>query len=138
MFSHAFKNKVHNGRFLDTERIRCRYTKFPITPKAEEMQFKIINDIYPCMEFLWLKLITDLNECTVCKSEKETMERLFFFVKPYFSITAHFHSWNFSNNVDMPAQIYTHIRFDFIMEDKKLDLLFNWSDHTRQVFHTQM
>ncbi len=31
---------------------RSRYLSLPISPKAKEIHFKILNDIYPCHEFL--------------------------------------------------------------------------------------
>lgn len=51
------------------KRIRCRFFSFPIPPKAKEVHFKTINDIYPCSEFTRLKFNLDSNECAFCKTE---------------------------------------------------------------------
>ncbi len=61
--------------------IRTRFLSFPLLPKAKEVQFKIINDIYPCNEFLRHRFNLDCNECTFCETDIESLEHLFYFCK---------------------------------------------------------
>ncbi len=44
-----------------SERIRCNYIKFCIPPKATEVHFKTMNEIYPCREFMHLKFNTEMD-----------------------------------------------------------------------------
>ena len=62
----------------DTKRIRCKFHSFPISPKAKEVHFKTMNDIYPYGEFLRLKFNLNCDECAFCKTEVETLEHLMF------------------------------------------------------------
>jgi len=61
--------------------IRTRFLTFPLFPKVKEVQFKIINDIYPCNAFLRHRFNMDCNECTFCEADIESLEHLFFLCK---------------------------------------------------------
>lgn len=58
--------------------IRTRFLTFPLFPKVKEVQFKIINDIYPCNEFLRHRFNMECNECTFCEADIESLALLFF------------------------------------------------------------
>lgn len=59
--------------------IGTRFLSFPFLPKVKEIQFKMINDIYPCKEFLRFRFTLDCNECTF--RETESLEHLFYLCK---------------------------------------------------------
>ncbi len=59
--------------------IRTRFLSFPLLPKAKEVQFKIINDIYPCNDFLRHRF--NCNESTFCETDMESLEHLFYLCK---------------------------------------------------------
>lgn len=56
----------------------CSYLKWPISPKVKEIQFKLINNIYPAAETLRKRLNFEVNPCVFCMTEHETIEHLFF------------------------------------------------------------
>lgn len=68
-FSLKRKHMLKEYSTLDAKRIRCKFLSFPISPKAKEVHFKTINDIYPCGEFLRLKFNLDCNECSFVKQK---------------------------------------------------------------------
>ncbi len=71
---HIFKDFDSN----ELKEIRISYLSFPIFPKAKELQFKIMNDIYPSKEFLKSKFDIEENSCQFCESDIETTEHIFF------------------------------------------------------------
>uniref|UniRef100_A0A9J8APK5 Reverse transcriptase domain-containing protein n=1 Tax=Cyprinus carpio carpio TaxID=630221 RepID=A0A9J8APK5_CYPCA len=48
------------------KKIRKNYISFPLPPKVKEVNFKILNEIYPTNEFLRLRFNFDLNNCVFC------------------------------------------------------------------------
>lgn len=62
----------------DLKEIRISYLSFPIFPKVKELQFKIMNDIYPSKEFLRSIFNIEENSCQFCESDIETTEHIFF------------------------------------------------------------
>lgn len=56
----------------------CSYLKWPISPKVKEIQFKLINNIYPAAETLRKRFNFEVNTCVFCMTEHETIEHLFF------------------------------------------------------------
>lgn len=49
------------------KKIRRNFLKFSIPPKAKEMHFKTINEIYTSGQLMHLKFNIGLNECTFFK-----------------------------------------------------------------------
>ncbi len=81
----------------------------------------MINDIYPCSEFLRLKFKIDINECVFCKKEVETLEHLMFSCNVTDLFWKDFKNWLSYNNLDVPPLTYNNIKFGFIMENRKLE-----------------
>ncbi len=63
-------------------KIRSRQLTLPISPKAEETHFNILNDIYPCQEFLRKRFNIDKSHCVFCDSDIKTLELLFYLTVP--------------------------------------------------------
>ena len=58
-------------------KIRTSNLSFPVPPKAKEVYFKML-EIYLCNDLLRQRFNLDLNVCTFCNSDIETMEHLIF------------------------------------------------------------
>ncbi len=70
-----------------------RFISFPLLPKAKEVKLKIINDIYPCTEFLGHRFNLDCNECTFCEADIESLEHLFYLCKFSEELWDEFYAW---------------------------------------------
>jgi len=85
------KIKIVDNVVLENK--HCKYLKWPIAPKLKEMQFKIINKVYPAAEMLKKRFNFEVDPCVFCSSEPETIEHLFYSC----TITKEFwrdvHSW---------------------------------------------
>lgn len=57
--------------------LRTKYLKFPIPPKAKEVHFKTINNIYPSKELLHHRFNIDLELCVFCKKEIDATVHIF-------------------------------------------------------------
>lgn len=56
----------------------CNYLKWPISPKMKEIQFKILNNIYPAAETVRKRFSFEVDPCGFCGTEPETTEHLYF------------------------------------------------------------
>lgn len=101
--------------------------KFPIVPKAKEMHFRIMNYISPCREFMQLKFNIVINEFTFCESGTELAEHLSLSCNKAGLFWKDFLCWIVGNNLNMPALIYSNIKFEFVIEDGKFEFLFVFS-----------
>uniref|UniRef100_A0A1A7XB67 Reverse transcriptase domain-containing protein n=2 Tax=Iconisemion striatum TaxID=60296 RepID=A0A1A7XB67_9TELE len=105
--------------------IRCNYLKFPIPPKAKEVHFKILNDVYPSKEFLHSKFNIGENDCTFCNDNIETVEHLFFtciFTKIFWDS---FCIWVSVNDLGITSLSYNDIKFGTILNDKEKQFTVN-------------
>ena len=57
--------------------LRTKYLKFPVPPKAKEVNFEVMSDVYPSHDFLCKRFNMDLDVCRFCKKEIETTIHLF-------------------------------------------------------------
>lgn len=57
--------------------LRTKYLKFPISPKAKEVHFKTMNNIYPSRELLHHRFNIDLELCLFCKREIDATVHIF-------------------------------------------------------------
>ncbi len=55
-----------------------KFIKWSILPKVKETHFKILNKIYPVSEFLKKRFTFEVDLCSFCNNEDETLEHLFF------------------------------------------------------------
>ena len=55
-----------------------KYLKWPISPKAKKVQFKIINGYYPAAETLKKRFGFEVEPCCFCNADCETTEHLFY------------------------------------------------------------
>lgn len=58
--------------------LRTAYLKFPVPPKAKEIHFKILNEIYPSYKFLNQKFNIEMVPCSFCESQSEDTDHIFF------------------------------------------------------------
>ena len=54
------------------------FIKWPILPKIKETHFKVINKMYPVAELLKKRFGFEVDQCSFCSNENETVEHLFF------------------------------------------------------------
>lgn len=55
----------------DVSEIRTNFLLFPVAPKCKEVNFKIMNHIYPAKEFLRVRFnVEESNVCQISKLEK--------------------------------------------------------------------
>lgn len=107
------------------KRLRCNYLKFSIPPKAKEVHFKTMNEIYPCKELLCLKFNADVNECTFCENNIETQEHLFFSCNVSDRFWKVLYQWLLENNLSLSPLSDENIQFGVALEDKKTEFLLN-------------
>lgn len=86
---------------------RTTYLKFPILPKAKEVQFKILNDIYPSNRFLHLKFNLENSPCHLCKHFSEDTEHIFFSCSAVQSFWKKVQDWLIIKNVDAEGLTFT-------------------------------
>lgn len=61
---------------VDNTKVRTRYLSFPLLPKMKEVHFKTINDIYPCSEFLRVRITNVDYNVKFCQKDIESQEQL--------------------------------------------------------------
>ena len=105
-------------------KIRKNYISLPLPPKIKELNFKILNEIYPTNEFLRLRFNFDLNNCIFCEKEIETLQHLFFHCNSVQYFWNEMQSWLQSKNIELPLTEKTVI-FGVFVEDKNLDFVLN-------------
>ena len=112
---HIFQKFTKN----DIKKIRTNYLSFPVPPKVKEVHFKMLYEIYPCNDFLNQRFNLDLNVCTFCNSDIETVEHLFFLCNATQTFWNRFQYWISYNEKDIPILTYEKIRFGIKMENKE-------------------
>lgn len=70
-----------------------KYLKWPIPPKAKEVQYKIINSYYPTAETLKKRFGFEVEACVFCLEEPETIEHLFYACRVTSQFWQNLHNW---------------------------------------------
>ena len=70
-----------------------KYLKWPIPPKAKEVQHKIINSYYPAAETLKKRFGFEVEACVFCLEEPETIEHLFYSCRVTGQFWQNLHTW---------------------------------------------
>lgn len=107
------------------KKIRTRYLSLPVSPKAKETHLKIINDIYPCNDFLRQRFNFEKNDCTFCESQIESLKHLFFECEYIKTFWKSFQNWISENNSDSLTLNYDVINFGVLLEDRKKENMYN-------------
>ncbi len=100
-------------------KIRTSYISFPVLPKAKEVHFKMLNDIYPCNDLLYRRFNIGVNVCTFCNADVETLEHLFFSCNLVKTFWEDWQMWLNSNAHFNLSITYRDILFGLQLEDKK-------------------
>lgn len=119
------RNILHQFSKDQIKKIRTRYLYLPVSPKAKETHLKIINDIYPCNDFLRQRFNLEKNDCTFCESQIESLEHLFFeceYVKTFWRA---FQNWISESDSNSPNLSYEIIKFGVLLEDRKRENVYN-------------
>ncbi len=92
-----FENEIFKNKF-------CNYLKWPILPKMKDIQFRIINNVYPAAEVLRKRFCFEVDPCVFCLEEPETIEHLFFSCPVTVKFWQDLFSWlNIDINTDIPS-----------------------------------
>lgn len=108
-----------------SRKIRKRYLSYPLLPKAKEVYFKILNEIYPSNNFLHKKFNLDDNSCGFCKEETETTEHLFYYCKHVYEFWTAFQSLLYSKNIKVHPLNMCLIKTGVMLKEKNLEFLVN-------------
>lgn len=73
--------------------IRKEYISFLVAPKAKEVQFKILNQIFPSNEFLRLTFNFDVNNCGFSGVDVKNLNHTFFHCHAVHSFCNNFRNW---------------------------------------------
>uniref|UniRef100_A0A3Q3ASU9 Reverse transcriptase domain-containing protein n=1 Tax=Kryptolebias marmoratus TaxID=37003 RepID=A0A3Q3ASU9_KRYMA len=120
------KNSILN-LFSDSEvnKWRTAYLKYPLSPKAKEVNFKILNNIFPSRELLRQRFNFDTNSCTFCDNDIETTDHLFFFCMHTGTFWGNFQDW-ISTKLFLSHPLKREdIIFGTTHRDKRTDLILN-------------
>lgn len=60
------------------DKAHSKFIKWPVLPKVKETHFKIINKIYLVAELLQKRFGFEVDKCSFCSDEDETLEHLLF------------------------------------------------------------
>ncbi|MEQ2313203.1 hypothetical protein AMECASPLE_039232 [Ameca splendens] len=72
-----FRNSICQFYQLQSiHKLRTKYLKYPIAPKAKEIHFKTLNGIYPSSDFIKKRFGNETINCAFCDAV-ETTEHLF-------------------------------------------------------------
>ena len=82
---------------------------FPVTPKAEEVLFKIMNETYPSKDFLRQRFNLDENVCAFCKEDIERTEHVFVSCKDSNTLWDDLHYWLYPKILDLSKFAKTDI-----------------------------
>ena len=110
----------------EIKKIRKKYLSFLLPPKAKEVNFKILNEIYPTNEFLRLKFNLDVNNCVFCETNIENLEHVFFFCDMVQPFWRDMQNWLWSREVELPSLTVKIIRFGIFLENKEFDFICNF------------
>lgn len=108
---------------MEVKAIRKKYISLPLSPKVKEVHFKIINEVYPTNEFLRRKFNLDVNACTFCESDIESLDHLFFYCESVHSFWSDMWSWLQSRRIQLPHLTVTVIKFGILADNADFDLL---------------
>ncbi len=70
-----------------------KFLKWPVLPKVKETHFKVINKIYPVADFLKKRFGYEVDKCSFCGNDDETLEHLFFLCPTSHSFWCDIKSW---------------------------------------------
>lgn len=76
----------------------------PLPPNVKEINFKMLNEIYPTNELLRLKFI-ELYNCVFCEKEIEDLDHLF--------VWSELQSWPQSREIELHPLSEKTIKFGF-------------------------
>jgi len=73
------RNSILRGFEVEEVKVmRRRYISLPLPPEVKEVNFKILNEIYPTNKLWRLRFNLDVKNCVFCENETESLEHLFF------------------------------------------------------------
>lgn len=103
----------------EIEKIRTDYIAFPIPPKGKEVQFKILNKIYPTNRLLSDRFKIETGNCVFCETEEEDLDHLFFLCNFIQIFWLDFHTWLYSSGIQITPFTLNMIMFGVFLKEKK-------------------
>jgi len=109
----------------DIKKWRTHYISYPVSPKAKEVHFRILNNVYPSNELLRKRFNIDQNNCSFCNVEIETTEHIFFDCSCCMLLWEDLQDW-LSSKIPLPDPLTReNIIFGVRLEDSSSDLVLN-------------
>ncbi len=126
-FLSQLKRKYVLQEFSEEEakKIRKRYLTYPILPKAKEVTFKILNDIYPSNNFLHEIFNWENNSCMFCEKDIETVEDMFFQCELVQNFWLEFQNWLHFKQISIHPLTVVSIKVGVLLTYKNIDFLIN-------------
>uniref|UniRef100_A0A1A8L6V8 Reverse transcriptase domain-containing protein n=1 Tax=Nothobranchius pienaari TaxID=704102 RepID=A0A1A8L6V8_9TELE len=103
--------------------LRSKYLKFPITPKAKEIHYRVLNDVYPSGEFLRQRCGFETNKCVFC-DDIETSVHLFFQCIYSEALWTDIHDWLYTKMRIEPLS-ENDVIYGAILDNTEWDFLVN-------------
>uniref|UniRef100_A0A8C6WYS4 Reverse transcriptase domain-containing protein n=1 Tax=Neogobius melanostomus TaxID=47308 RepID=A0A8C6WYS4_9GOBI len=106
-------------------RIRTKYLSFPIPFKMKEIQFKILNKIYPTNEFIKHRFKIETGKCIFCNTENEDLDHLFYSCNVIQSFWQDFQRWLQSKGIQFATLTTNEIKFGIKVKNIFMDFGIN-------------
>lgn len=94
-----------------TDKAFSKYIKWPVSPKVKETHFKIINKMYPTAAFLSKRFRFEVDPCTFCGENEETLEHMFLLCPLSQRFWSTIRNWLLLKITDIPTFDISHILF---------------------------
>lgn len=120
----SFRNSIKQSfSKRDIYRLRSRYLKFPINPKAKEIHFKILNGVYPSSQLLRQRFGFETDNCIFC-DENESSEHLFYQCMFTEALWTDIHDW-LHTEIRLEPFSQKDIIYGLVMDNNECDFLVN-------------
>lgn len=128
LYPNSIKRKyvLQDYKENEIQKIRKSYISYPLPPKVKELNFKILNEIYPTKHFLNIRFNIEMNNCTFCEKDTETLHHLFFDCDVSHAFWSDMWSWLQSKNINILPFSVRIIKFGIFVSDKDVDLVINY------------
>lgn len=108
----------------DAEKLRSKFFKLPVAPKAKEIHFKVLNGIYPSADFLCKRFGFENGNCSFCNEQNETTDHIFYECMYTNAFWDDLHHW-LSKYIPVPDIQLQNVLFGFIINNTLYDLSIN-------------
>lgn len=126
-FPSQLKRKYVLQEFIEEEakKIRKLYFTYPVLPKAKEVTFKILKDIYPSNHFLQERFNWENNSCGFCEKDIETVDHMFLKCESVQTFWLEFQNWLHFKQISIHPLTVISVKVGVLLKEKILDFLIN-------------